>query len=205
MYVFADVGEDNGGQPTNVVELYYGDPNTTSTSSRDNLYQLQIELPQGEALPDRIWSIAEDEQGELYLLVGPDRLDLFNRQPGESDGAIWKLVAPQFVLNGIAGDINQDGFVNGDGTGLATEDDVAAFVANFFVTGYTSAFDRVTHGDLNLDGRTDVLDWFILYQNHENAGSLNLADLLAGHRVPEPSTLFMAVLGVGAVLLRRRA
>ncbi len=204
MYIFADVGENNGGQPTNVVELYYGDPNTSDSSSRDDLYKLQIELPEGEALPDRIWSIAEDEMGELYLLVGPDRLDLFHRQPGETDGGIWKLTAPHFVLNGIAGDINQDGFVNGDGTGHPDGDDVAAFIANFFTSGFTGAYDKVTHGDLNLDGRTDVLDWLILYQHHENAAGLDLAALLDNRQVPEPALLPTLFCVLGVVLMRRK-
>ena len=208
MYIFADVGENNGGQPTNVVDLYYGDPNTSDTSSRDDLYKLQIELPPGEVLPDRIWSIAEDEWGELYLLVGPDRLDLFNRQSGETDGGIWKLTAPHFLLNGIAGDINQDGYVNGDGTGPIDQDDVAAFLAyyRFPTATLANTYEKVTHGDLNLDGRTDLLDWIILYQNHENSVGLNLASLLASHQVPEPAVLptLLSGLLLAVVILNRR-
>jgi glucose/arabinose dehydrogenase len=206
MYIFADVGENNSGQPTNVVDLYYGDPASTSASARDDLLRLQIELPEGVSLPDRIWSIAEDELGELYLLVGPDRLDLFNRGPGETDGAIYRLAAATIVLNGIAGDINQDGLVNGDGSGPVEADDVSAFIANFLTSGYVSAFDQFTHGDVNFDGITDIRDWYILSSNHENAAGLNVAAFVAGARVPEPATNVTAILFIGSLLAitRRR-
>lgn len=194
MYIFGDTAENNGGQPTNVLDLFYGDPNSTDASSRDDLFRLHLELPAGEVLPDRVWSIAEDEAGELYLLVGPDRLDLFDRSPGETDGGIWKLTAAQLMLNGIAGDINQDGLVNGNGLGPAESDDVSAFLANYNAQGFTSAFDSVTHGDLDFSGKTDVLDWIILYQNHENAAGLNLQQLLAGNQVHEPGSLALMVL-----------
>ena len=202
-YVFADVGENNGGQPTNVVDIYYGDPMSSDASSRDDLFRLQLELPSGVALPDRIWSLAEDEAGELYLLVGPDRLDLFNRQPGESDGGIWRLTSPQFVLNGILGDVNQDGVVNGTGNGSIETDDVAAFIAYYGTTGYATAYEQFTHGDMNFDGRTDILDWYTLVSNHENAAGLNLQALLSGERVPEPATWLVVAFGAAITGIRR--
>lgn len=92
MYIFADTGEDNDGEPNNIVDLYFGDPATTDDSARDDVYRIQIELPDGVLMPDRFWSLAEDENGELYLLVGPDRLDLFNITGIETDGGIWRIV-----------------------------------------------------------------------------------------------------------------
>jgi glucose/arabinose dehydrogenase len=203
-YVFADVGEDNGGQPTNVVEIYYGDPTTNAASTRDNLFQLNLELPGGASLPDRIWSIAEDESGELYFLVGPDRLDLFNRTPGETDGGIWKLMTPSNPLNGIAGDVNQDGIVNGDGTGSWTSDDVTAFVAGWLTRGWQTNYDRFTHGDMNFDGRTNLTDWYILGTNHADVGSLDLAALIEGRNVPEPTLIASLVTACVGILARRR-
>jgi glucose/arabinose dehydrogenase len=204
-YVFADVGENNGGQPTNVVDLYYGDPTTSDASSRDDLYRLQIEVPAGESLPDRIWSIAEDEAGELYLLVGPDRLDLFNRTPGETDGGVWKLTPAQFVLNGVLGDINQDGYVNGNGLGDPASDDVAAFIANYATSGFLTDYEKVTHGDLDLNGATDLLDWLVLYNNLEDPAGLQLASLLANTQTPEPtsSSIIGVLIACGAVRFRR--
>ena len=66
-------------------------------SSRDNLNRFQIELPDGVDMPDRIWSMAEDENGELYLLVGPSRMDLFNLTAGETEGGIWRITSIQAV------------------------------------------------------------------------------------------------------------
>jgi hypothetical protein len=201
-YIFADVGEDNGGQPTNVVELYYGDPTSSDANSRDDLFRLDIELPEGVALPDRLWSLAEDEVGELYLLVGPDRLDLFDRQPGETDGGIWKLLPPVNALNGIDGDVNQDGFVNGNGQGPAAADDVSAFVAGWLSRGWTTNRDRYRHGDMNFDGVTDLRDWYVLANNYPAAAQLDVEALV--HRVPEPAAWLMAVLAIGGGVRRQR-
>ena len=195
-YVFADVGENNGGQPTNLLELYYGDPGSTDASARDDLFRLNLELPVGISLPDRIWSIAEDDAGELYLLVGPDRLDLFNRTPGETDGGIWNLAAPSNPLNQIVGDVNQDGQVNGDGSGPWESDDITAFIAGWKTTGWLTNYDRFTNGDLNLDGATNLLDWYILSASHQDAGSLDLATLLNGRAVPEASSLLLATMAM---------
>jgi glucose/arabinose dehydrogenase len=192
-YVFADVGENNGGQPTNVVELYYGDPATSTASSRDQMFRFNLELPDGVSLPDRIWSIAEDAAGELYLLVGPDRLDLFNRTLGETDGGIWKLIAPSNPLNQLAGDVNQDGVVNGNGSGPAASDDVAAFIAGWKSTGWTSNYDRFTHGDMNFDGTTNLLDWYILTTHHQNLSTLDLVNFLKGSSVPEPTSALLVL------------
>jgi hypothetical protein len=195
-YIFADTGEDTGGQPTNQVDLYYGNPTSTNASSRDDLFRLQIELPDGVSLPDRIWSIAQDEVGELYLLVGPDRFDLFQRTAGETDGGIWKLTAPLFVLNGIAGDVNQDGFVNGNGLGPISSDDVSAFIAGYATIGRQSAYSKYTHGDMNFDGATDIRDWYILVHNYPSATGLDLASLLNQPVVPEPCSLTSALSGI---------
>lgn len=190
-YVFADVGENNGGQPTNVVDIYYGDPTTSTASSRDQLFRFNLELPESISLPDRIWSIAEDADGELYLLVGPDRLDLFNRTPGESDGGIWKLLAPANPLNQIAGDVNQDGIVSGNGSGPAASDDITAFIAGWKSTGWASNYDRFTHGDLNFDGKTNLLDWYILAAHHPEAETISISDLMNQREVPEPGSLVL--------------
>lgn len=190
-YIFADTGEDEFTQSTNVLDLYYGDPSTTDSSTRDDFMRLQLELPDG--LPDRIWSLAEDENGELYALVGPQRIDLFNLDPGETDGGIWRILpAISQPLNGIAGDVNQDGVVNGNGLGLASEDDIAAFAAGWLSTGHETLFAQFTNGDLNLDGITDLEDWLVLKENHIDGANLSLADALT-RTVPEPSSALLLV------------
>jgi glucose/arabinose dehydrogenase len=197
MYVFADTGENEFTQPTNVLDMYYGDPNSSNASTRDELFQLQLELPPGVSLPDRIWSIAEDEAGELYILVGPRRDDVFNLSPGETDGAIYKLVASSVVPNGIVGDVNQDGFVDAD--------DILSMKVGWYTAGHLTPLDQYTHGDLNFDGITDLRDMYILHEALLSAGGAG-ADA-AGSNVPEPSALavsLLALLNVFAELRRRR-
>lgn len=190
MYVFADTGEDEFTQSSNVLDLYYGDPTTSDLSSRDDFFRLQLELPDG--LPDRIWSLAEDESGELLALIGPQRDDLFTISDGETDGSVWRILPPEFpVLNGIIGDINQDGVVNGDGFGLPGEDDVAALVAGWLSSGFDNPYEQVINGDIDMNGVTDLADWILLKANHENSDGLSLATLLHTS-VPEPSAAVIA-------------
>ena len=194
-YVFADTGENEFTQPTNVLEIYYGDPATTSSSTRDDLFRLGLELPAGLSLPDRIWSIAEDDEGELYLLVGPKRNDLFVVSPGETDGAILKLVAPAQSPNGLAGDVNQDGLVDAS--------DVIAMKQGWYTGGHSTALAQYTHGDLNFDGITDLKDLFALHQALQAAGQ-SVAELAAFQAsVPEPNAMTLGLLGTLALAFRR--
>ena len=104
-YVFADTGESDDGEPTNLVDLYYGDLDEVTPGARTGLQRLRIELPEGVSMPDRIWSMAEGEDGELYLLVGPSRQDLFEiTGPGETDGGVWQITAvPEPTTAALAG------------------------------------------------------------------------------------------------------
>jgi hypothetical protein len=101
----------------------------------------------------------------------------------------------------IIGDVNLDGIVSGDGMGAATVDDVAAFVAGWK---YNNGLGRGTitswkNGDMNRDGKTDVVDFLRL------RGALNgeisptaMAALFGGSAVPEPSALLLAILACSA-------
>ena len=109
----------------------------------------------------------------------------------------------------IVGDVNLDGIVSGDGTGAVMLDDVSAFVAgwqsnNGLGRGTLTSWKS---GDMNRDGRTDVVDFLRL------RGALNgpiadsaFAALFGGSVVPEPSALLLAILACGALLgsARRR-
>jgi hypothetical protein len=194
-YVFADTGENEFTQPTNVVELYYGNPATGGISTRDDLFKLQIELPIGLNMPDRIWSIAEDAVGELYLLVGPSRGDLFVVGPGETDGGIYKLVVPTGAPNNLAGDINQDGMVD--------QNDVLALKAGWYTTGHATPFLQYTHGDLNFDGITNLLDLYLLHDALLAAGQSSGVEELSG-QVPEPTGIALVIFGWLGCFYRRR-
>ena len=85
--------------------------------------------------------------------------------------------------NGIVGDVNQDGFVQGNGTGPAADDDVTAFVQGWLTTGHSTALAAYTHGDLNFDRITDIADWMVLNRLDPAMGSSILATLA----VPEPT------------------
>jgi glucose/arabinose dehydrogenase len=193
-YIFADLGENNGGQPTNVVDLFYGDPATSGASAHDDMFRFVID-PSGQPLPERIYSIAQDENGELYILGGPDR---FNFNDG-TDSVIYKLVAPSGPPNGIVGDVNQDGRVFGDGTGPADTDDLTAFKAGWYTTGHSTILDKYTHGDLNLDGTTNLADYYLMYNAYLAAGG-SAADFDRALGVPEPSTWIMALAGAAALI-----
>jgi hypothetical protein len=110
----------------------------------------------------------------------------------------------------IVGDVNLDGIVSGDGTGTTSVDDVSAFVAGWqYNNGLGSGtLTSWKNGDMNRDGRTDVVDFLRL------RGALNgpiadsaFAALFGGSVVPEPSALLLAVFACGGALLtssRRR-
>lgn len=193
-YVFADFGERD---PLNLSELYYGAPSTTGASTRDDTFGFIID-PDGEPLPERVYSIAEDELGELYLLGGPDRFALNNGTPG----VILRIVPGIIAPNGIVGDVNQDGFVAGDGTGPALSDDVTAFVAGWLTTGHQGAFAQYSHGDMNFDGITDLLDAYVLHKALLEAQGSGFP-FAALTSVPEPSTACFAILGLLAAVARR--
>jgi hypothetical protein len=104
----------------------------------------------------------------------------------------------------IIGDVNLDGIVSGDGTGAVSVDDVSAFVTGWR---YNNGLGQGTitswkNGDLNRDGKTDVVDFLRL------RGALNgqiapaaMAALFGGSAVPEPSALLLAALACGAATL----
>lgn len=92
------------------------------------------------------------------------------------------LVTP---LTGIAGDLNQDYRV--------TQTDYLLFRANWRTdTSAMSSLDRYRHGDLNLDGVTDLRD-AALMRNALRAHGIQ-GNLLGPVEVPEPATLPLAVL-----------
>jgi hypothetical protein len=103
--------------------------------------------------------------------------------------------------NGIAGDVNQDGVLAGNGKGPTASDDVAAFIQGWMTGNHPSVFASYTHGDLNLDRVTDIRDWIILNRLDPAMGQAALHGLAA----PEPAAGLLALAACGAALLKGRA
>ncbi|MCA9188247.1 MAG: hypothetical protein KDA99_21615, partial [Planctomycetales bacterium] len=103
-------------------------------------------------------------------------------------------VAVELLSGFVAGDINGDGVVNGDGTGLAASDDITAYLDNWLfenrVNGIlTGDVNTRQHGDFDFDGIVDLDDWQVLRMTHPNGAGLNLGALLNARGVPEPCAL----------------
>jgi hypothetical protein len=110
----------------------------------------------------------------------------------------------------IQGDVNLDGVVGGDGSGPWATDDVTAFVAGWNFQQSLGDITSWKKGDLNLDGTTDEIDFFLLRNALQavgaGAGISTLGDILGpGFGVPEPSALWLTVLGAGWLAGGRRA
>lgn len=117
------------------------------------------------------------------------------------DGTIRGLEAP--APNGVAGDINQDGVLWGDGSGSAATDDVTAFIENWLVSGAGGMEDRYRRGDLNFDGVTDLSDWALLNKLSPAAGQAALRGLSGA--APEPCSALLLLAGVAVLANHRRA
>ncbi|MGI9457441.1 MAG: hypothetical protein ACR2NU_12830 [Aeoliella sp.] len=111
---------------------------------------------------------------------------------------------------GLAGDVNLDGQVTGDGSGLAEDDDVTAFVEGWGWEQAQSDLLSWKQGDLNQDGLTNLSDFVILRDSigAASGASLNLSALLSSsNAVPEPSSVVIAGMGLvslGAWVATRR-
>ena len=114
----------------------------------------------------------------------------------------------------LPGDLNLDGVVSGNGTGSVTTDDVTAFVQGWGSQQATGDINSWKKGDLNLDGKVDVLDFLMLRQAFNASGSgasLQSLSALVGQGggtggVPEPSSVLLAATGAALLvwLGRRR-
>lgn len=100
MYVFADLGEN---EPT--ARLFYGDPDSDDPTDffefaldPDGDLFFSNDSLDGALLPERIISLAEDENGELYILaVGVDP-----RQGGGYEGVVIQIVPEPGTLATLA-------------------------------------------------------------------------------------------------------
>ena len=106
-------------------------------------------------------------------------------------------------------DINGNGVVFGDGTGLAAVDDVTAFVEGWLHANRHNGvvfpdLSTVVNGDINFDGITDLDDWSLLNAADPAMGAAVLRGLAGA--IPEPSSgLLLAIAGLlGLPGLRRK-
>jgi len=198
-YVFADFG--NGDN--NASSLFYGivDP---ADPDYGKFYELGLDpsgsmFPVGlppnqtlESMPNFVFSLAEDAAGELYLLAGQDP-----RRSNVNDIFVVRLSRSE-TLNGLVGDVNQDNVVD--------QLDVQAFVAGWLSAGHAGNFQKYTHGDLNLDGITDLFDVYILHQALRAGGQASgfPFELLNSPTVPEPQTAALLLVGLGMALAGSR-
>ncbi|WP_425395151.1 sialidase family protein [Aeoliella sp.] len=147
------------------------------------------------------------------LLEGDDLMvSYYSAPPSGGDPHIYfanltlGTIAPPPQWNGLVGDINQDGILFGDGTGSVETDDISAFVASFGMRNLPGLEDQYTsylHGDVNFDGRTNMLDFGIVRYAWLEEG-LNVAAVFgSATSVPEPSCLALFAIVGAATLLRR--
>ncbi|MBN1855010.1 MAG: discoidin domain-containing protein [Pirellulales bacterium] len=145
-----------------------------------------------------------DELDMFVMGVNGTGYDYGTFNPGEDNDYIAAAMA------GIPdGDITGDGNVSGDGMGSPETDDVAAFVLHWRAENLVNNIpvgDLASRGmgDFNYDGVVNYADWYILRANHPSGSALNLGALLAGAGVPEPSSVVLLFLGLGAAWIVRR-
>jgi hypothetical protein len=141
--------------------------------------------------------------------AGPNGQDWGTLNLGTDNEWIARKLTELGVTN--PGDANLNGTVFGNGTGPAATDDVTFFVekwqsvreigVNKVVVG-----DWVSrqNGDMNYDGRTDLLDAYILHQALIGAGHGAGFDFSLLGGVPEPSTFVLLLsAAVGLFAFRR--
>jgi len=109
------------------------------------------------------------------------------------------VASPVTGLKNIAGDVNNDGFLN--------QADKDAFIAGWMHKRLVNGIeigDMASHaqGDLNLDGITDIQDLVIMQHalTGSGLGAISAAQLTS---VPEPSALVLLTCGPWLIALRR--
>jgi hypothetical protein len=198
-YVFAELGQDTGSggaSPVPSARLYYSDLNAIDTfylfDLSRSLETYLVEDSQGAQsmakLPDRIISIGEDLDGELYLIaIGQDP-----RQGGGQDARVIRLYdAP------LPGDL--------DGNEVINPADWALFKAggdaNFAQLDLNEAYLK---GDLDGDFDRDLEDFVLFRDLYNDANGLGALEALESG-VPEPSGLMLGLaVFAGVAGLRRR-
>ncbi|MCA9261983.1 MAG: hypothetical protein KDA61_22350 [Planctomycetales bacterium] len=169
-----------------------------SSSNSDRIRTSQLQAAYADATPDATYVSTND------LPLKADGIH-FGRDAKLTIGRRFASVLVPLAAqpNGILGDVNQDGIVAGDGTGPTAIDDVSAFLAGWRSdSSALTNLDRTLAGDLNLDGRTNLADAFLLHVALEQAKQGGLDWKLLTNIVPEPHALWLAITSA-ATLMRR--
>lgn len=152
---------------------------------------------------------------KMYV-YGDNTLTAFSTSPPGQDYGTFRLledndwIADQIAA--IPGGVLKDGDINFDGN--VDSSDVTAFISGWLkekrLSGSTSDMtvgDWETRGwgDLNLDGRVNLIDAIALDNalTAAGAGGLDFA-LLYSNAVPEPSSLMLILLAMASLIARRR-
>jgi glucose/arabinose dehydrogenase len=177
-YVFSDLGQNFDSSA-----LFYAvvDPSDPDGDVGDVFeFELSAVSPLFEdgtqVLPERIFSVGEDLNGEIYMIGGPDPRQAFD--PNRPSVII--RLAPKV----LAGDLTGDGFV----TGL----DWTAFKngQNASFTGLSSLESYVL-GDLDGDSDQDLFDFRLFRTYYDQANGAGAFDLLLS--VPEPTSIALTL------------
>jgi hypothetical protein len=182
-YVFSDLGQ---GFNSSAILYAIVDPEDPAGEVGDVFeFQLSPASPNFEngtqELPERIFSVGEDENGEIYMIGGPDPRQAFD--PNRPSVII--RLAPSVLL----GDLNDDAMV----TGLDWTLFKAGQGANL---AGLSSWESYLLGDLDGDLDYDLADFWMFRTAYEDANGGGSFARLAN--VPEPATGFgtlMALLG----------
>jgi glucose/arabinose dehydrogenase len=188
-YIFADLGQNWDSSA-----IFYAivDPNDPD-GSVGSVFEFKLSgvSPKFEsgtqALPERIFSVGEDLNGEIYFIAGPDP-----RQPFDPNRPSLIIRMSPKVL---PGDLNGDTQVNG-------------IDWNAFKSGQSSNFaglsslETYAQGDLDGDFDHDLSDFLLFRLYYDQANGTGAFDSLLS--VPEPSGIWLAALATTFVVALSR-
>jgi hypothetical protein len=178
-YVFADLGQ---GFDSSAIFYAVVDPTDPSGNVGDVFeFKLSSASPNFEGgtqeLPERIFSIGEDLNGEIYLVAGPDP-----RQPFDPNRPSMIIRLSSKIL---FGDLNGDGLVSGSDWTLFKAGQGSNFAG-------LSSLESYSKGDLDGDFDHDLSDFTLFRTAYEQFNGTGSFDSLLG--VPEPSSFALVVL-----------
>ena len=173
--------EFHENQPLTIgAQQFEGDLGGATPSVPDNFYHGLI-----DDVEIFVWGVNTSDQDFGTFNAGTDN----------------EWIATQLAGLDVA-DVNLDGSVSGDGTGLPSNDDVSALIDGWLNVRELNGVqigDWVSrqNGDLNFDGITDLKDAFILREGLilSGSGSLDFS-LLEASTIPEPVSAALVLLGV---------